>query len=102
MFIGMQEEGTQKKVHAQVNFGESMDLSMYTTGGQTLTYTLHAVIVQHGDTHSRGHFISCVADSNRQWYLCNDAMVSIICRTLAWLHLNITRFLIDVGLYASI
>ena len=69
------------KVLAHVAFEEALDLSPALSPealaeGVSARYTLHGVLVHHGDSADSGHYSAYNRAANGQWYLADDGQVT--------------------------
>ncbi|NWV19175.1 UBP42 hydrolase, partial [Origma solitaria] len=75
--LGRAEDNSSKKICQVVEYPEYLDLRPYTSdpAGETLFYSLYAVVVHSGHTCLGGHFYCFTKASDEQWYKMNDVSV---------------------------
>ena len=73
--------GGGDKLRAHVAFEEALDLSPALSPealaeGVSARYTLHGMLVHHGDSADSGHYSAYNRAANGQWYLADDGQVT--------------------------
>ncbi|NXD23766.1 UBP42 hydrolase, partial [Spelaeornis formosus] len=75
--LGRAEDGTNRKLSQVVEYPEHLDLRPYMSdpAGESVLYSLYAVVVHTGHTCLGGHFFCYIKASDGQWYKMNDVSV---------------------------